>query len=233
MKRSTLLFSSVLCLVIGLLCGLIAPALWREPAMPLASTAYTNTSDFNRTEGDRSIHQSPLNQLDPTNNAVLLCASFEVLNALKAHDATALASTVHPDKGVTFTPYSTVEPGVNINLSSIQVKELYSDETVYTWGHVDGCGNMIEMTVPEYFDRYVYDADYFQAPQIGIDEVVINGNALENVAEAYPGCRFVDFCYPSISPAHEGMDWCSLKLVFEPGDSRWLLVGLIHSEWTT
>lgn len=232
MKRS-LLFSSLLCLIIGLLCGLIAPALlWQKPAMTLSPIG---CSSFDTAGGpdDRALYASPLAPLDPADNAQLLSACYRVLTALKSHDPTALASEVHPDKGLTFTPYSTVEPELNMNFSSVQVKELFSDKNVYTWGHVDGRGDLIEMTIPEYLNRYGYDADYLKAPKIGIDTVVINGNALENVSNVYPGCRFVDFCYPSVDPASAGTDWRSLKLVFEPGDSRWLLVGLIHSEWTT
>ena len=82
------------------------------------------------------------------------------------------------------------------------------------------------------FDRYVYDRDYTQVPQIGVDRIMTGGNALENLAEAYPGCRFVDFAFPSADPVNDGLDWSSLKLVFQPGEFRWLLVGVVHGEWT-
>ena len=74
--------------------------------------------------------------------------------------------------------------------------------------------------------------DYTQAPSVGVDQIVMSGNSLENLQEAYPDCRFVDLCYPSLDPAYEGLDWCSLKMVFAPTQSGWYLVGLIHSQWT-
>ena len=43
----------------------------------------------------------------------------------------------------------------------------------------------------------------------------------------------MDYNFPGIDPEKKGYDWCSLKLVFEPWQNNWYLVGLIHSEWTT
>ena len=37
-----------------------------------------------------------------------------------------------------------------------------------------------------------------------MDEIQISGNALENLPEAYPDCRFVDLCYPSRDPESDG-----------------------------
>lgn len=211
---------------------MILPALLDEhPASLTTPAPYSSSSSSDRAIGRNVTSLSPA-ALDPEDNYGLMSASYQVLKALKDKDYAQLASSVHPSKGVTFTPYSTVEPGINVNLSSVQISKLASDETIYTWGYVDGRGSLIEMTIPQYLESYVYDADYSQAPEVGIDRVLISGNALENVAVAYPGCRYVDFCYPSVDPVYQGLDWHSLKLVFEPSETRWLLVGIIHSQWT-
>lgn len=231
MKHS-ILFSCALCLIIGLLCGTILPGLWDNYSAPLSVSAPPSDTSPDQTMVKGTISASYPASLNPEDNCGLMAAAYRVLNALKKNDYDQLASAVHPDKGVTFTPYSTVDPDINVNLSSLQVSKLASDETVYTWGYVSGRGNLIEMTIPQYLENYVYDADYSQAPEIGVDRVLISGNALENVAVAYPGCRYVDFCYPSVDPINQGLDWHSLKLVFEPGETRWLLVGIIHSQWT-
>ena len=42
----------------------------------------------------------------------------------------------------------------------------------------------------------------------------------------------VDFSFPSADPVNDGMDWSSLKLVFQPAETRWYLVGVVHGEWT-
>ena len=57
---------------------------------------------------------------------------------------------------------------------------------------------------------------------------MLSGNALENLTEAYPGCRCVDFSIPGT----DGLDWSSLKLVFQAGDTSWYLIGMVHGQWT-
>ena len=69
-------------------------------------------------------------------------------------------------------------------------------------------------------------------PQIGVDRIQMTGNALENLKDAYPDCRFVDFSYPELDPAYQGLDWCSLRLVFAPETTKWRLVGIVHGQWT-
>ena len=88
------------------------------------------------------------------------------------------------------------------------------------------------MTIQEFVDTFIYNVDYSKAPQIGIDEILQSGNALENVAEVYADGRFVEFHYSGIDPEMDGLDWCYLKTVFLPEGDEWRLVALIHSQWT-
>ena len=144
----------------------------------------------------------------------------------------ALAALVHPEKGVTLTPYSTVEPSCDRNLLPAQLVLLPEDDIPYVWGIEDGTGAPIELTGREYFERYVFNADYTAAPETAVDTVLMQGNALENVASAYPEGRFVEYHFPGLDEQMAGYDWCSLKLVFECYQGDWYLVGLVHSEWT-
>lgn len=170
--------------------------------------------------------------LDRQDNTLLLERASQVLESLKTEDYAALSQLVHPQRGVTLTPYSTVDPTRDNVLTQADVAKLATDDQICLWGLYDGSGNPIRCTGTEYFDRYVFNADYTQAPQVGIDTILISGNALENVMAAYPDGRFVEYHFPGIDPALEGFDWCSLKLVFEEWDNDWYLVGLIHGEWT-
>ena len=156
----------------------------------------------------------------------------QVLAALKESDYEALAALVHPEKGVTLTPYSTVEPSCDRNLLPAQLVLLPEDDIPYVWGIEDGTGATIELTGREYFERYVFNADYTAAPETAVDTVLMQGNALENVASAYPEGRFVEYHFPGLDEQMAGYDWCSLKLVFECYQGDWYLVGLVHSEWT-
>lgn len=191
---------------------------------PAVSQAGPNTRAVSSTPS-----QSPLDRRD---NTLLLERAGQVLESLKTEDYAALSQLVHPQRGVTLTPYSTVDPIRDNVLTQADVAKLATDDQISLWGLYDGSGNPIRCTGTEYFDRYVFNTDYTQAPQVGIDTILISGNALENVTAAYPDGRFVEYHFPGIDPALEGFDWCSLKLVFEEWDNDWYLVGLIHGEWT-
>ncbi len=230
---------SVFCLIIGFLLGIIFPRFWEEQSAPQPPAAAVNGESAalgsNQTgdEAGAAVPGQPVqpeNVLDAQDNLSLLEAACAVNRALKERDWNALAALASPSRGVTFTPYSTVDFETDLTFTPAQLRDLEQDGTVYAWGFVDGRGSLIEMTIPQYLERYVYHTDYSKAPQMGIDQVLMTGNALENVVEAYPGCRFVDFSFPA--SAEDAMDWCSLKLVFEPGESGWLLVGVVHGEWT-
>lgn len=198
---------------LGLLCSV---SLWRPAAsLPTAS-----------------IQESDSDSQATLSMTGLLHTAASVADAIQARNYDALAAYVHPTRGVTFTPYSTVNFQQDKCLTAQEIQNASQDTSAYLWGYEDGRGDPIQMTIAEYFARFVFDADYTQAPQIGVDRIITSGNALENIAEAYPDCHFVDFCYPSRDPENEGLDWCSLKLVFAGEHTTWYLVGVVHGEWT-
>jgi hypothetical protein len=230
-----LIFPCVLCLLFGLLVGILLPiTLWEED-LPVNSPPQNFTPPSGISQpGDSASPSDSADAalLDPQDNFPLLGSACAVNRAIQQGDWSTLASYVHPELGVTFTPYSTVEPDSDLTFNADQIKNLAQDQNSYTWGFEDGRGDPIQMTMLQYFQRYVYNYDYTQAPHIGIDRVITGGNALENLTDAYPGCRFVDFCFPSINPVNDGTDWSSLKLVLQPGEERWYLVAVVHGEWT-
>lgn len=228
-------FPCMLCLVIGLLVGILLPINFQEDSKPAAlsgANGFTPPSGASQSEDGTAASLSAAASLDPAENFPLLGTACAVNRAIQRQDWSTLASCIHPERGVVFTPYSTVEPETDLCFTADQIKNLAQDETVYIWGVEDGRGDPIQMTASQYFERYVYNRDYTQATEIGIDRIMTEGNALENLTEAYPGCRFVDFSFPSADPVNDGMDWSSLKLVFQPQGERWYLVGVVHGEWT-
>lgn len=226
MKRAALMT------VLALLCGLLLGSM---VGLSLSSTA-SSAADSSSVPAVQYAYASSVPTqapLDTNDNTLLLERASQVLEALKQEDYAALSRLIHPSRGVTLTPYSTVDPSCDNVFSQEQVAGLAEDERLYTWGLTMGSGTPIRCTARDYFARYVFNADYTEAPQVGIDTVLISGNALENVADAYPQGRFVEYHFPGIDPALEGFDWCSLKLVFETWNNQWYLVGIIHGEWTS
>lgn len=234
MKRS--LLAAAAALVLGVFLGTLCPPdllPWSSRQMQAAPRAFSNLSipDISAFTISDTQSVSLVSALDEKDNCTLLDSAFSVVLAIKQEDWNTLSSLVHPD-GVTFTPYSTVDREMDLTFTPQQIKKLAKDDSVYVWGFTDGKGDPIQMTMTDYFSRYVFNADYSQAPQIGIDRIQMTGNALENLSDAYPGCRFVDLCYPMIDPSLGGADWCSLRLVFQAEGDCWYLVGVVHGEWT-
>ena len=77
----------------------------------------------------------------------LLRSAAGVAEALKYKDYEALAGYVHPERGVTFTAYSTVNLETDQNFSADQIRELAQDDTRYLWGYEDGRGEPIQRTI--------------------------------------------------------------------------------------
>ena len=55
---------------------------------------------------------------------------------------------------------------------------------------------------------------------------------LNNVAEVYPEAVTVEYHVEGSAPELGGLDWRSLRLVFERVEDTWYLVGVVHDEWT-
>ncbi|WP_156940319.1 copper amine oxidase N-terminal domain-containing protein, partial [Paenibacillus forsythiae] len=154
------------------------------------------------------------------------------VQALKAKDWTALASMVHSSRGVRFTPYGYVDTAKDIVLSRSQIAAVGADGTVRTWGAFDGTGDPIKLTFAQYYDRFIYSADFAAALEIGYNQTIGTGNSLDNARNVYPDAILVEYHYDGFDPQYAGMDWQSLRLVFVKEGGQWMLAGIIHDQWT-
>jgi len=188
-----------------------------EPAAPTA--APQPTADATSSAGAR---------VTPSN---VRARADEVVRALQARDVEALAALAHP-RGVRFSPYPYVEIGSDRVLSPSMLTSVPTDTRIHTWGSFDGSGEPIRKTAAQYFARFVWDANFARAKQVSIDKPISYGNTLDNSRAAYPRARIVEYYLPGSDPPSGGMDWRSLRLVFERENDRWWLVGVIHGEWT-
>lgn len=156
----------------------------------------------------------------------------KVLISLKQRDMNKLAETVHPQKGVRFSPYAYVQKEKHIVFLKDDIVNALNDNKKILWGEFDGTGEPIYFTFNEYMNRFVYDHDYLLAPETVFNEETKRGNSLNNVKEAYPDGVFIEYYFPGFDPQYNGMDWRALRLVFEKHDDEWYLTGIIHDEWT-
>lgn len=151
---------------------------------------------------------------------------------IKNKDMNGLSSIVHPTKGLRFTPYDFVDLEKDMVFTADEVANLNENNEVYTWGVYDGKGDPIELKFNDYYNRFIFDYDFSKPHIIGINNVIGKGNTTNNINEAYPDGQFVEFHISGLYPKYEGIDWRSLRLVFEEVNGQLYLVGIIHGEWT-
>lgn len=162
----------------------------------------------------------------------LLNTVLDVTRSLKEKDVGKLSSYIHPEKGVRFSPYQYVDLGKNIVFKRDEIESAYNDSKTYIWGDYDGKGDPIELNFKDYYQEFVYDQDFLNPQIIGIDTIVSSGNEIDNVEEAYPQGEFIELYFQGFEEKYAGIDWRSLKLVFEKYEKEWFLVGIIHGQWT-
>lgn len=155
----------------------------------------------------------------------------QVIQAISKKDALAIAEYAH-SKGVRFTPYTCVSVEQDVVFSREKLKDLFNDQKIYSWGNYDGSGENIALTPSEYFDRFVYSADFVNAEKVGYNEVISMGNMRENQFEVYDKAIVVEYYFSGFDSKYEGADWQSLRLVFQQDQGDWKLVGVIHNQWT-
>lgn len=167
-----------------------------------------------------------------TPNQALMALAGKVVNALKEQDFQALASYADPQNGVRFSPYANVSDS-DLVFTAAQIPALMTDATKYTWGVADGSGQPIELTFGEYYAKFIYDVDFASAPQVALNQRLGVSTTIDNSAEYYPGAMIVEYYFPGSDPKFSGMDWHSLRLVFQEYQGQWYLSGIIHDQWTT
>ena len=156
----------------------------------------------------------------------------QAVMALKDQDMQALSKLVSPANGVRFSPYSFVREE-DLFFSAAELAGMMGNTAQLMWGAFDGSGEPINLTFADYYAEFVYDVDFASAPQVSINERLGQGNTIDNAAEFYPGAMIVEYYFSGFDEQFEGMDWRSLRLVFQDYKGRWVLVGIIHDEWTT
>lgn len=155
-----------------------------------------------------------------------------VVVALRDRDMKALSSFVHPKKGVRFSPSAYVNPQSDIVFTQTQVKNLFTIQKRYAWGESDGSGASIRLTPKQYFSQFLYQRDYLKSPKIAFNQVIGEGNTVNNVLEIYPQGIFVEYYVPGRDKTIDYRDWSSLRVVFEEFNHEWYVVGLIHDGWS-
>lgn len=175
--------------------------------------------------------ETPVPTRTPQQALTLEESAQRVIQALADRDMTTLAQTVHPDQGVRFSPYTYVREEHLVFMPG-ELPGLFDSDEVYSWGDYDGTGEPIELTFSQYYDEFVYSADFANPEQIGYDREIGMSSMINNIHDFYPEAEFVEYHFSGFDPQYAGMDWESLRLVFLQEGETWYLVGIVHDEWT-
>ena len=156
------------------------------------------------------------------------------MTLLKNKNYLAFANYIHPVEGIRFSPYGFVDTVHDIKLSKQKfiIQAGKSEQDMIVWGEFDGTGDPIRMTLNNYMQRFVYDVDFVKPEKRKVNEFIGQGNSLNNLLSVYENCHFTESHFSGFEKKYEGMDWKSLRLIFKQRKNEFLLVGIVHDEWT-
>lgn len=183
-------------------------------------------------EEEKTVLEDRLLETIEQDSRDLLFSALRAVHHIKNEDYGALGEMAHPEEDVRFSPYGYVNLDQDLKFSGRQFPLLASGNQDYLWGAYDGSGEPIELGFQEYFRTFVFPVDFTAPHMIGVNRVIGTGNSLINLEEVYPGASFVEFHFTGFNPEYDGMDWRSLRLVFQPLEGNWKLVGIVSDQWT-
>ncbi|MFC5531109.1 hypothetical protein [Cohnella yongneupensis] len=158
-------------------------------------------------------------------------AATNIIELIRDRDLGSLADWIDPEQGLRFSPYAHIDTNESQLFQAGELPD-FKDTTKLTWGTSDGSGEPISLTFREYYEKFVYNQDFAEAPNVSVNKLMGKGNVAFNGTETYPGASYVEFYFPGFDKAADGMDWQSLVLVFVPSGEEWKLVSIVHGQWT-
>lgn len=162
-------------------------------------------------------------------DSVLSATGNKILAILKSKQYDSLLT--YFSDSIHFAPYASIGSGEQ-TLSAADFTKLLSSNKAVKWGDYDGTGDPINLTVKQYIEKFVYNADFLNAEKTAIDSFIGAGNSLNNLKQFYPNARFIEYYFSGFDKKYEGMDWTCLRLVFKEMDNKYYLIAIVHDQWT-
>ncbi|PZR24589.1 MAG: hypothetical protein DI535_21685 [Citrobacter freundii] len=162
----------------------------------------------------------------------LLDTSRVILTILKNRDFEKLSSYICPSKRLRFSAYAFIDTSDSRAFTPYELRMAAQKSSVLVWGSYDASGDPIKMNIKDYWKKFVYNKDYLNAPERSVNKFLKTGNSLNNLKEIYPHSTFTEFYFPGFEKKYEGMDWQTLRLVFQEEGGKLYLVAVVHDEWT-
>ena len=178
-----------------------------------------------------------LNSLNPnvetesnSKEETLKTLNSEMLSALKSNEIEKLSKFIHPEKGIRFSMYGYVQPKTDKHFTKEEFIKYAPTNIKFTWGEKDGTGDQLVLSIKDYLNQWVFKRDFTSAEYYQ-NSFKGGGNSINNLKEIYPKTDFTENYIPG-SEKYGGMDWNSLRFVFEELYGTYYLVAVINDEWT-
>jgi hypothetical protein len=153
-----------------------------------------------------------------------------ILGLIKNRKYDSLVQYFHPD-GVRFSPYTYVDTTDQV-ITKEKLLDMVKKKTKINWNSDWSGEDPEKLTVDQYFKGFVYDVDFLTAPRRTLNRFGIRGSDINNIDEFYPNANTVEYFFAGFDKKYEGMDFRGLNLVFRLYQSRPMLVGVTHNQWT-
>lgn len=164
-------------------------------------------------------------------DSLLLATGNKILQALKNKHYDSISHFIAPGDSVHLSPYGFIGSGEQ-SLPARGWLILLKNNAKMNWGTYDGSGDPINLSLKEYINKFVYNADFLHAEKTAVDSFIKTGNSLNNLKKIYPDSRFIEYHFSGFDNKYGGMDWTSLRLVFKERDGRYYLQAIVHDQWT-
>ncbi len=141
-----------------------------------------------------------------------------------------LANFIHPTKGVLFSMYGYVDPTRDKRFTKEDYLQYLPTPTKFTWGEKDGTGDLLVISLKDYLSDWVYSRN-FSTGAYYLNTFKGSGNTLNNLEKVFPGTDFTEN-YIAGSEKYGGMNWNTLRFVFEQFEGQYYLIAVINDSWT-
>lgn len=191
--------------------------------------AKANESDSHQTENNEEVENGEMEEA----HLSLKESANEVLKALASYSFDDLIPFTTEKKEIIFSPYLTFTKEDAACLSPQALKENKANNAVLYWGIQDGTGDEINMTVENYFKRYVNRGDYLsKEAEIIENGIKIEGNSINVISDIFPNAEYISYYLPHDENDAAEMSWKTIVLVFERVNNELKLNAVVNHEWT-
>lgn len=154
----------------------------------------------------------------------ILALMDRTLAALK--DPAELATLVG-SQGLTLSPFASITEET-LTLSKEEIATQADQDR--NWGTTSGEGAAIVLTLNEYLDGVRSRAALVSTVEIGYDEIIGGGNSINNIAAVFPDATVVEYNHPGTN-FFGGLDWTSVRFVFDDDNGALVLRALVSDQW--